>query len=173
MNSCKPAAHNAASPYLLVSDVARILVFLRTTFDAVELYRQALPDGKIKHAEARIDDSVVMMGERPDGRDPVHCSTHVYVPDVDVAYQRALAAGATSIAESQDQPYGDRTSDIRDSEDNIRWIGTPSKGDLPKSLPVCALLWPVGAVGDSACTEDCLPHPHDRRAFLDRQFVVT
>ena len=124
MSSHKPAAHNAVSPYLLVSNVARMLAFLQTTFDAVELYRQALPDGTVKHAEVRIDDSVVMMGERPDGRDPVHCSTHVYVPDVDAAYQRALAAGATSISEPKDQPYGDRSSGVRDSEGNIWWVGT-------------------------------------------------
>ena len=57
MGSHKPAAHNAVPPYLLVSDVARMLVFLRTTFDAFELYKQALPDGMVKHAEVRIDDS--------------------------------------------------------------------------------------------------------------------
>lgn len=124
MSSHKPAAHNAVSPYLLVSNVARMLAFLQTTFDAVELYKQALPDGTVKHAEVRIDDSVVMMGERPDGRDPVHCSTHVYVPDVDAAYQRALAAGATLISEPKDQPYGDRSSGVRDNEGNILWIGT-------------------------------------------------
>lgn len=124
MSSHKPAAHNAVSPYLLVSNVARMLAFLQTTFDAVELYKQALPDGTVKHAEVRIDDSVVMMGERPDGRDPVHCSTHVYVPDVDAAYQRALAAGATPISEPKDQPYGDRSSGVRDNEGNIWWIGT-------------------------------------------------
>ena len=122
--SHKPAGHNAVSPYLLVSNVARTLAFLRATFDAVELYKQALPDGTIRHAEVRIDDSVVMMGERPDGRDPVRCSTHVYVPDVDAAYDRALAAGATSISEPKDQPYGDRSAGVRDDEDNIWWIGT-------------------------------------------------
>ena len=122
--SHKPAGHNAVSPYLLVSNVARTLAFLRATFGAVELYKQALPDGTIRHAEVRIDDSVVMMGERPDGRDPVRCSTHVYVPDVDAAYDRALAAGATSISEPKDQPYGDRSAGVRDDEDNIWWIGT-------------------------------------------------
>lgn len=128
MNSHKPAAHNAVSPYLLVSDVARMLAFLRATFEAIELYKRALPDGTVKHAEVRIDDSVVMMGERPDGRDAVHCSTHVYVPDVDAAYQRALTAGATSISEPKGQPYGDRTCGVRDAEGNIWWIGTHLEG---------------------------------------------
>lgn len=127
MSSHKPAAHNAVSPYLLVRSGADMLAFLKTTFDAVELYKQALPDGTVKHAEVRIDDSVIMMGERPDGSDRVCCSTHVYVPDVDVAYQRAMAAGATSIAAPRDQPYGDRSSGVRDPEGNIWWIGTHLK----------------------------------------------
>ncbi len=128
MSSHKPAAHNAVSPFLLVRSAAEMLAFLKATFDAVELYKQELPDGTVKHAEVRIDDSVIMLGERPDGRDPVHCSTHVYVPDVDATYQRALAAGAASIAEPKDQPYGDRSSGVRDPEGNIWWIGTHLNG---------------------------------------------
>lgn len=122
--SHKPAGHDAVSPYLLVASVADALAFLKSTFEATELYKQALPDGTVKHAEVRIDDSVVMLGERPDGREPVRCSTHVYVPDVDAAYRRALAAGATPISEPKDQPYGDRSCGVRDADGNIWWIGT-------------------------------------------------
>lgn len=128
MTSHKPAAHNAVSPYLLVANVADMLAFLQSTFNAVELYKRQLPDGRIVHAETRIDDSVIMLGERPDGRDPACCSTHVYVADVDSVYRRALAAGATSISEPKDQPYGDRTSGVRDPQGNIWWIGTPLQG---------------------------------------------
>ncbi|MBN8735066.1 MAG: VOC family protein [Xanthomonadales bacterium] len=129
MPAHKPAAHNAVSPFLLVSSAGRMLAFLKATFDAVELYKRELPDGTIKHAEVRIDDSVIMLGERPNGPDGgIRCSTHVYVPDADVAYQRALAAGATSIVAPRDQPYGDRSSGVRDPEGNIWWIGTHLKG---------------------------------------------
>ncbi|AIY41535.1 Glyoxalase family protein [Collimonas arenae] len=124
MTQHKPAGHNAVSPYLLVKDVKAMLAFLSATFDVVEIYKMALPDGSIKHAEVKIDDSVVMLGERPDSRDPVVCSPHVYVPSADVCYGKALAAGATNISEPKDQPYGDRSAGIRDPEGNIWWIGT-------------------------------------------------
>ncbi|WP_341675912.1 VOC family protein [Niveibacterium sp. SC-1] len=124
MTAWKPPEHNAVSPYLLVVSVRDMLAFLAASFGAVERYRSEQPDGSIKHAEVRIDDSIVMMGERPAGSAATCCSTHVYVPDVDAAYQRALAAGAASIAEPRDQPYGDRGAGVRDAEGNLWWIGT-------------------------------------------------
>lgn len=124
MSKYKPTGHNAVSPYLLVSSVNAQLAFLTATFGAQELHKWELPDGTIKHAEVRIDDSVVMMGERPNGYEAMHCSTHVYVPDVDATYNAALQAGAVSVSEPKDQPYGDRTAGVKDSEGNIWWIGT-------------------------------------------------
>jgi uncharacterized glyoxalase superfamily protein PhnB len=120
----KPPAHNAVSPYLLVSSGERMLDFLSAVFNAEEIYKATLPDGSVKHAEVLIDDSVVMLGERPEGGDPIHCSIHVYVPDVDAAYAKALAAGASSISEPRDQPYGDRSAGIKDHEGNLWWLGT-------------------------------------------------
>lgn len=72
----------------------------------------------------RIDDAVVMLGERPDGRAAMLSSIHVYVPDVDATYQAALLAGAASVAEPKDQPYGDRSAGVRDAEGNLWWLGT-------------------------------------------------
>lgn len=125
MPSHKPAGHNAVSPYLLVSDARTMLSFLQATFGAQELDRKVRPDGSIMHAEVRIEDSVVMLGERPDGREPLHGSNHVYVADVDACHARGLAAGASSVSPPTDQPYGERTGGLRDAEGNIWWIGTP------------------------------------------------
>lgn len=124
MSSYKPAGHNSVSPYLLVSSVKAQLAFMKAVFGSTELYKMELPDGAVKHAEVRIDDSVVMMGERPDGREPMPCSTHVYVPDVDATYRAALEAGALSVSEPKDQPYGDRSAGVQDAEGNMWWIGT-------------------------------------------------
>lgn len=124
MSTHKPPAHNAVSPYLLVTSGEKMLAFLKGTFNAEEIYKAALPDGSVKHAEVLIDDSVVMLGERPEGEAPVHGSIHVYVPDVDDAYARALAGGASSISEPRDQPYGDRSAGVRDHEGNLWWLGT-------------------------------------------------
>ena len=124
MSSYKPAGHNAVSPYLLVASVERQLAFLDAVFGCVELSKMELPDGGIKHAEVRIDDSVVMMGERSDGSHSMPCSIHVYVADVDAAYALALDAGATTVSEPEDQRYGDRSAGVRDPQGNIWWLGT-------------------------------------------------
>ena len=125
----KPDGHNAVSPFLLVADVPGMLDFLAAAFGAIELFRIKAPDGSIKHAEARIDDSVIMMGERATG---AACSTHVYVPDVDDTYRRALDAGAAGVAEPRDLPYGDRSAGFRDPQGNLWWVGT----HLGKPAPI-------------------------------------
>ena len=120
----KPEGHNAVCPYLLVGDVEALLTFLSEAFDAQELSRWELADGTIKHAEVRIDDSVLMMGERPVTQAAMTGSVHIYVPDVDTTFNKALSAGATAIAEPRDLPYGDRSGGVRDPEGNYWWIGT-------------------------------------------------
>jgi uncharacterized glyoxalase superfamily protein PhnB len=124
MSPHKPAGRNAVSPYLLVADARAMLAFLAATFGAQELYRKAREDGSIMHAEVRIDDSLLMLGERPGHADAPCGSTHVYVPDVDACYAAGLAAGARSVSPPADQPYGDRTAGLRDPEGNLWWIGT-------------------------------------------------
>ena len=124
MLSHKPADHPAVSPFLLVADARAMLAFLAATFGARELFQKTREDGSIMHAEVRIDDSVLMVGERPE-RAPALCgSTHVYLLDVDPCYAAGLAAGAASVSPPTDQPYGDRTAGLRDHEGNLWWIGT-------------------------------------------------
>ena len=118
----KPDGYNAVSPYLLVKDVRALIDFLSHAFGATELRRQLDADGAIRHAEVRIDDSVLMMGFRPDAE--LVASVHVYVEDVDRVYARALDQGATSLSEPRDQPYGDRTAGVQDVRGNYWWIGT-------------------------------------------------
>jgi uncharacterized glyoxalase superfamily protein PhnB len=74
----------------------------------------------------RIDDSIVMLGERPEPK--YHASTHVYMADVDLCYERALAHGAKSVVAPRDLQYGDRTAGFEDPEGNVWWIGTRRAG---------------------------------------------
>jgi uncharacterized glyoxalase superfamily protein PhnB len=122
----KPDGYNAVSPYLLVKDVRAMLDFLSHAFGATELRRQVDADGAIRHAEVRIDDSILMMGFRPGAE--LIASVHVYVEDVDRVYARALDEGATSLSEPRDQPYGDRTAGVQDVQGNYWWIGTRLSG---------------------------------------------
>jgi len=56
---------------------------------------------------------------------------YLYVPDVDALYQRAINAGATSLSEPADQPYGDRSAGVKDAFDNQWYIATHIKDMAP------------------------------------------
>ncbi|HEV2621110.1 MAG TPA: hypothetical protein VGU65_03340 [Frateuria sp.] len=120
----KPADHPAVSPCLLVADARGMPGFLAASFGAQELYRKTREVGSVMRAEVRIEDSLVMIGERTGLAASLCGSTHGYVPDADTCYTSGLAAGAESVSPPTDQPYGDRTADLRDAEGNLWWIGT-------------------------------------------------
>lgn len=122
----KPAGYNSVSPYLIVEGAAATIDFLIAAFDAVELRRFPTPDGsgKIMHAEVRIDDTVVMIADRPAEWPPVPAHVHVYVADVDATYELALAAGATSVQEPIKQQDDDKRGGVRDAGGTTWWIST-------------------------------------------------
>jgi len=120
----RPRDHNVVSPYLVVEGAARLLDFMKHTFGAQELHRMAMPDGTVRHAEARIGDTVIMLGEASTEAPVRPAMLHVYVPDADAVYRRALDAGARSLREPSDQFYGDRTGGVQDPFGNQWWMAT-------------------------------------------------
>ena len=64
-----------------------------------------------------------MLGEGQDDK-KFPAMLHIYIEDVDAVYRRALQAGAKSIREPADQPYGDRSSGVEDEFGNQWWIST-------------------------------------------------
>lgn len=90
--------------------------------------------GAIMHAEVRIGDSRVMMGEPPCGIQPIPACLHLYVEDTDAVYRRALAAGATSVREPADQFYGDRNAGVKDPSGNSWWITTHVEDVSPEEM---------------------------------------
>ena len=108
-----------------------VIGFLKRAFGATELSKYASPDGVVHHAEIRVGDSVVEMGEpsaEAQGKyPPMPTMFYMYVPDCDAVYRRALAAGATSISEPVDQPYGDRNGSVKDAFGNTWYISTHVK----------------------------------------------
>ncbi len=100
-----------------------MLELVKRAFGAVELEHLKMGNGA--HVEAKIGDSMVVM----EVSDPPHpgakpASIYVYVEDVDDAYQRALAAGATSVTAPENKPYQERAAGIKDSFGNIWYIAT-------------------------------------------------
>jgi PhnB protein len=119
-----PEGYHSVTPYLTVPGIAGLIEFLKKAFDATEKGRFEGPGGSIMHAEVRIGDSIVMMGE-PNGEiKPMPAMLHLYVPDVDETYQRALQAGAKSLREPANQFYGDRSAGVVDASGNQWWIST-------------------------------------------------
>ena len=111
------------TPYITVADGARLIDLLKRTFDAEELLRSPSPAGF--HAEIRIGDSMLMIGsgESVRGRERTG-AFHVYVPDCDAAYRRALEAGAESLGEPGDRPYGERSAFVKDFAGNYWYMAT-------------------------------------------------
>jgi PhnB protein len=106
---------------------AAVIDFLKRAFGAEEIARAASPDGVIHHASVKIGDSYIEMGEAHGKYQPMPAMFYLYVPDCDTLYRRALTAGATSISEPKDQPYGDRSGAVKDAFGNQWYIATHIK----------------------------------------------
>ena len=117
--------YNTVTPYLIVTDVARLIEFLTRAFGAVERGRVPRGDGTIMHAEVVMGDSIVMMGEPTAGTPLMPGAIFLRVPDADAAYRAALDAGATSISEPTDHPHGHRYGGVKDPCGNLWWPATP------------------------------------------------
>jgi PhnB protein len=130
-----PAGHGAVSPYLVTKHAEQVIRLMEGALDGREIHRSTRPDGTIVHAEVKIGDSVVMIGEACAEIPAMPCMVHVYVPDCDAAYHRALELGvATSVREPASQFYGDRSAGIRDAGGNQWWIATHEEDVAPDEL---------------------------------------
>jgi PhnB protein len=134
-----PEGYHTVNSYLTVPGVARLIEFLKQAFSAEQ--RGDIhygPGGAIMHAEVKIGDTVVMMGEPCDPWPARPCNIYLYVPDVDATYRRAIQAGAKSLHEPADQFYGDRSGGVEDPCGNTWWIATHiedvSKQEMEKRM---------------------------------------
>lgn len=116
-----PDGYHSVTPYITVHDGNAAIEFYKKAFGATEILR--LPMGqKVAHAEVRIGDSVVMLSDEfaemgklsPKSRGGSTAGLMIYLPDVDAAFDRAVAAGAAVERPVADQFYGDRTGTVTD-----------------------------------------------------------
>lgn len=126
---------HSVTPYLVVEGAARFIDFMKQAFGAEEKLRVPIPDGILMHAEVRIGDSMIECGDGNREFPPRPSALHIYVPDADAVYQRALAAGATTLHEPVDQPYGDHEASVKDPFGNHWYIATHlTGGHIPEGL---------------------------------------
>ena len=113
--------YHSVTPYLTVNDAAAAIEFYTKAFGATEVMRLPMGD-KIGHADIMIGDSHVMLADEfpdmdklgPKSRGGPTSSLMIYVEDVDAAYEKAVAAGATPTRPVEDQFYGDRSGWLMD-----------------------------------------------------------
>jgi uncharacterized glyoxalase superfamily protein PhnB len=111
-------------PVLHSTNSAPVIDFLACAFGAEETGRATSPEGKILHTTVKIGDSAMEFIDAEGIYQPMPGMFYLYVPDVDAVYRRALEAGATSISEPADQPYGDRSGGVEDPAGNKWYIAT-------------------------------------------------
>lgn len=119
------------TPYIIVNRAAEFLEFLKNAFDGVERLRVPAPDATLMHAEVAIGNGMIEAGDANSQIPPAPMDIHLYVNDADATFDRALAAGATSIYRpTDDHPSGDRWGALKDAFGNNWYIATP-KGWTP------------------------------------------
>ena len=119
-----PDGFTSITPYVTVTGVAKLIEFLEKSFDGKVEERMEGPTGTVMHAQVRIRGSVVMMGEASEQWKAMPGQIYLYVEDIDNLYNRAMAAGGTSVREPTDEFYGDRVGGVKDPAGNIWWIAT-------------------------------------------------
>ena len=128
-----PDGYHSVTPVLTVQGAAKLIEFLKRAFGAEELLRVLGPGGAIMHAEVRIGNSIVMLTDAV-REAPIPASIFLYVDDADAAYESALKAGATSLAEPAYMFWGDRFARVKDAAGNVWSIATHVRDVPPEEL---------------------------------------
>ena len=135
-----PTGYHTVTPYLIVRNGAKAIEFYKKAFGAVELMRFPGPNDSIMHAEVKIGDSPVMLGDPMEGyRGPkalggTPVSLMVYVTDVDKIFKQAIAAGGKELRPVANQFYGDRTGTLVDPFGHTWSVATHVEDVSPEEI---------------------------------------
>jgi PhnB protein len=137
-----PDGYHTITPYLYMRGAAAALDFYKRAFDAKELFRMAMDDGRIGHAEMQIGDSRIMLADEfpemnirgPQSLGGASCGLLLYVENVDASSERAVGAGMKVIRPVQDQFYGDRTGTLEDPFGHVWTIATHKEDVSPEEM---------------------------------------
>ena len=144
-----PAGYHSVTPAIIVRGAPAAIDFYKRVFGAEELSRMAGPDGTVMHAEIRIGDSVIMLGEEspqwgalsPMSTNGNSSSLHLYVDDADTVFERALGAGAKVRQPLEDAFWGDRYGKVTDPFGHDWGIATHVKDVTPEEMRAAADAW--------------------------------
>ncbi|MFC3493902.1 VOC family protein [Glycomyces rhizosphaerae] len=128
-----PEGYGTVTPWIVTSDTARVIDFIKEAFDGEELGRVEGPvPGKIGHAEVRIGTSIVMLFDTPFKVD-TPALLRLYIEDAEAVLERAVKAGATVVTPLTDvQAWGDRVARLRDPLGNLWWLQERVEAPTPE-----------------------------------------
>jgi uncharacterized glyoxalase superfamily protein PhnB len=119
-------------PSFRYDDARAAIAFLQDAFGFEEHAVHAGPDGVVMHAELKLGDSYIMLGQtREENVERVPAgpsSVYVVVTDPDALHARAAAAGAEIVEAPTDRDYPSREFAARDPAGNVWWFGTYAPG---------------------------------------------
>ena len=137
-----PPGFHTLTPHLIVRNADQALEFYKKAFGAEVGNVAHMPDGKVMHAELKIGDSVIFvndsMGKLAPGAEagasnPMYL--HLYVPDADTIFNRAVTAGARVEMPIQNMFWGDRYGKLTDPFGQQWGIATHVEDVAPEDLP--------------------------------------
>ena len=137
-----PPGYHTLTPYLVCRGAAKAIDFYKKAFGAVVKAQMPAPDGTLMHAEIKIGDSIMMLGDEmlqmgstsPQTIGGTATGLFIYTANVDKAYARAIAAGATPEMPPMDMFWGDRYCKLVDPFGH-RWsMATHTEDMTPKEM---------------------------------------
>lgn len=137
-----PEGYHTATPYLIIKGAAQAIEFYKKAFGATVLMRMDGPDGTVGHAEIKIGDSPIMLGDEfpqmgfvgPQTLGGTPVGIMLYVADADAMFNQAVSAGAKVLKPMQDQFYGDRNGTVSDPFGHMWTISTHKEDLTPEEI---------------------------------------
>jgi PhnB protein len=121
----EPTLSPKLAPYLVAHDARGLIAFIEKGIGGKLSFEVTDPQGRLAHAEVRVADGLVMIGEQPPGRSVFTAMLHLYVRDANAAFRQAVAAGAVAVREPGDSGDGLRRGGVRDAWGNEWWFSSP------------------------------------------------
>jgi PhnB protein len=129
-----PDGYSTVCPYLMVESVEKTLEFMKQVFNATIREQLKDSDGFITHGEAKIGDTVIMIGKARKEWPAYASSLYVFVADADKVYRQGLQSGAISVMEPGDRFYGLREGGIKDTQGNVWWLAQEIEKVSPEEM---------------------------------------
>jgi PhnB protein len=132
-----PQGFRTVTPHLFVRNAADAIEFYREAFGAQEISRMPGARGRLIHAEILVGDSRIMLADEeakndasgPETLGGTPVTIHLYVPDADELFDKAVGAGAKVLLPLEDRFWGDRYGQIEDPFGH-RWAIASRREDL-------------------------------------------